>query len=449
MGPQLSLGLKQQLKLSPQLIQSLELMALPLTELQQRIQTAIESNPALEIPENNTFSLDNMKDMDRKRDEMDYYEGSHYDSEASDRAQAFMENTFTVEETLQDHLLSQLGCIPLDPEAYKVGEVLITNLDDNGFFREDPALLLKKEQLPFKDQIISLIQSLDPPGVGVMNWKESLIVQAKLKKMKEPELKLFASLVNENLELMRSNKKEQVMKNLAIDEEELDALFDFLKTLSPYPGQAFSSGPQQFVIPDLSIHQDNGKLVLSMNNSSLPELTISPDFVDMEAQLKNHDKETKSYIQQQIRDANLLITQIQMRNQTLLKVGQCLLVEQKDFFLNGPKHLKPLTQKEVADQIGVHETTVSRISTAKYLDTDWGIIPIKQLFSNAVGEEGQSKSSVKELVKEIIENYQGEKALSDQKISDMLKEKGVSVARRTVSKYRGELNIDSSFIRGV
>jgi RNA polymerase sigma-54 factor len=160
------------------------------------------------------------------------------------------------------------------------------------------------------------------------------------------------------------------------------------------------------------------------------------------------DKKTKQYIKEQISQANQLITQIDMRNDTLRKVAQVVLAEQSEFFLKGPKFLKPLTQKEVAEKIGVHETTVSRIANAKYVDTDWGIIPIKNLFSNAVGDGNQSKNSVKEIIREIIQEHQGEKALSDQKITDLLVGKGINVARRTVAKYRKELNIDSSFVRG-
>ena len=161
-------------------------------------------------------------------------------------------------------------------------------------------------------------------------------------------------------------------------------------------------------------------------------------------------KKAQQYIQNQLKSANSLIFQIQVRNQTLYRLAQVLLVHQRDFFLFGPQYIKPLTQKEVAAQIGVHETTVSRISTAKWIDTDWGIISVKKLFSNAVGDEGAelSKQAAKETIRQILEEHQGQKALSDQKISDILKERGISVARRTVAEYRNELNIDPSFIRG-
>ena len=462
-GPSLSLSQKQQLKLSPQLLQSFELMALPLAELQQKIKAEIESNPALEIPSTAEISYESFAETKRlkesKKSEDTYTDSASYgsdqggyDSEASDRQQKFLENALGEEETLQDHLLIQLGLEKLTEGEHEVGMILITNLDSNGFFRLHPEDLLTKNQLPLLEKMLAIIQGFDPAGVGAKDWRESLILQAKARKVSGEELEIFKALVNENLELMRANKQTQVAKNLGIDIEELDALYAFLKTLTPYPGQGFASGPEQFVIPDMSIKQIEGELVLQMNNSSLPDIHINSDFEALAQEMGESEeaKQAHAYIQQQIKNANSLIFQVQIRNQTLYKVGQVLAEYQKEFFLSGPQFLKPLTQKTVADKIGVHETTISRISTAKWIDTDWGIIPVKKLFSNAVGEEGGevSKNAAKEVIHQILVEHQGEKALSDQKLSDLLKERGISVARRTVAKYRNELNIDPSFIRG-
>ncbi len=463
MSPQLSLSQKQQLKLSPQLLQSFELMALPLTELQQRIKREIEANPALELPSSSDFSYEHFA-QERQQKEAHSIDDSYsdsssygsdysgYDYEASDRQQKFMENALSNEETLQEHLLSQLGCESISDEEYAIGVILITNLDENGFFRQDPKTLVSAEQETLANKLLELLQQFDPVGIAARDWRESLVLQAKATKMQAEDLAHFTALVYDNLELMRANKKAQVAKNLDIDDEELEELYAFLKTLTPFPGQAFSSGPQQYVLPDLSIKQEQGELVLSMNSTSLPDLRINPSFTSLADELgpSQEAKEAQQYIQQQLKNANSLIFQVQVRNQTLYRVAQVLLVEQQEFFLYGPQYIKPLTQKSVAQQVGVHETTISRISTAKYIDTDWGIIPIKKLFSNAVGDEGAelSKQAVKEIIRQILEEHQGQKALSDQKISDLLKERGITVARRTVAKYRGELNIDASFIRG-
>ncbi|MDX9984429.1 RNA polymerase factor sigma-54 [Sphaerochaeta sp.] len=463
-SPHLSLSQKQQLKLSPQLLQSFELMALPLAELQQKIKSEIESNPALELPSSWDFSYERFAQQSQQKESSkvdDTYSdsssygsdyGGGYDYEASDRQQKFMENALSEEETLQEHLLSQLGCESLSEEEYTVGQILITNIDANGFFLEDPYDILTSQQAAHLQKLLKILHQFEPAGVAVKDWRESLILQATLKGLKDEDLVHFKALVNDNLELMRAGKQSQVAKNLGIDEMELDALYSFLKTLTPFPGQGFASGPQQYVIPDLSIKAEDGELVLSMNNSSLPDLRVSADFEALAQDLGNTDeaKKAQQYIQNQLKSANSLIFQIQVRNQTLYRLAQVLLVQQRDFFLFGPQYIKPLTQKEVAAQIGVHETTVSRISTAKWIDTDWGIISVKKLFSNAVGDEGAelSKQAAKETIRQILEEHQGQKALSDQKISDILKERGISVARRTVAKYRNELNIDPSFIRG-
>ena len=458
MALSLSLAQKQQLKLSPQLLQSFELMALPLAELQQKIASEIESNPALEIPTTReaSFEVYAQKNQDKQSYSEDYSDSASYgsdrggyDSEASDRRQSFMENALSDEETLQEHLLSQLGCEALTEQEYEVGMILITNLDANGFHVQDPLDLLKKDQKALLEPMLALLHRFDPPGIGVNDWRESLILQARTKGMEGDELQAFSLLVQDNLELMRANKQAQVAKNLSIELEELDGLYTFLKTLTPYPGQGFSSGPELYVIPDISIRKEEGELLLRMNSSSLPDLMINSEFEAFSLE-KEIPKETQAYVQDQLKRASSLMFQVQLRNQTLYKVGQVLAEKQKAFFLSGPEFIQPLTQKSVADQIGVHETTVSRISTAKWIDTDWGIIPIKRLFSSAVGDEGEqvSKSAAKEIIRQILEEYQGKKALSDQKISDLLKERGISVARRTVAKYRNELNIDPSFIRG-
>ncbi len=460
---QLSLSQKQQLKLSPQMLQSFELMTLPLTELQQRVKNEIESNPALEIPSSWEISYERFAQQKQQKESSgidDSYSDSSaygsdrpgYDTEASDRRQKFMENALSSEETLQEHLLSQLGCEPLDEEEYIVGELLITNLDANGFFTEELDELVPvnfQEHLP---KLLKIIRQFDPTGVGAKDWRESLVLQADAKGMRGEELTCFTDLVMDNLELMRANKQVQVAKNLDLTVEELEDLWTFLKTLTPFPGQGFSSGPEQYVIPDVSIKQEEGELVLKMNDSSLPDLRINAEFEQLAQDVGEavEAKKAQQYINQQIKNANELIFQIQVRNQTLYKVAQVLIREQRGFFLLGPQYMKPLTQKSVAQEIGVHETTVSRISTAKWIDTDWGIIPIKKLFSSSVGADGaeHSKQAVKEIIRQILEAHEGKKALSDQKISNLLKERGISVARRTVAKYRNELNIDPSFIRG-
>lgn len=469
MGLSLELGTKQTLTLSPLMLQRLETLALPLTELQAKIQEAVESNPALEIPNALEHSLDNIRnDFPQESKNDDFSDSSAYgsdyqgvyDSEASDRKQKFLENTLTNGETIIEHFLDILHLEKLSETEREMGELLISNLNNSGFNNVDPKLLIegnlhseelnqlsKDERYELLIKMQKKIQSYEPMGCCCNDYKESLYVQAELKGLNDDLLPVFKDLLDNELQNIRSKKIKKVLTNLKIDEDTYEMLFSFLQTLTPFPGSQFDDGPSEYVVPDLSIHVIDGKLQLETSSKSLPNLTISKDFVNLAKEID--DKETKKYIKEQALLAKELIGQINMRNQNLFKLGTILIEKQSEFFFKGPLYLKPLTQKDVAGEMEVHETTVSRLASSKWLDCDWGIIPIKNLFTNAVNDsQSDSKASIKERIKQIINDYDGEKALSDQKIANILNEEGIKIARRTVSKYRKELNIDSTFLRG-
>jgi RNA polymerase sigma-54 factor len=469
MGLSLELGTKQTLSLSPLMLQRLETLALPLTELQAKIQEAIESNPALDIPNSIEQSLDNMTNRLPNESKNDEYSDSSaygsdyqgiYDSEASDRKQKFIENTLSSSKTLMQHLSETLHIDTLSEEEREIGELLISNLDTTGFNNLPPLSLiegdnsneilnkLSKEEK--KDLIIKMqerIQNYEPIGCCCDDYRQSLVVQAEIKGLDEDLLEPFEKLIYNELQNIRSKKIKKVLSNLKIDEETYEFLYSFLQTLTPFPGSQFDNGIREYVIPDLSIYVIDGKIELETSSKNLPNLTISKEFTDLAKEID--DSQTKKYIKEQTTIAKELINQIEMRNKNLFKLGMILIEKQSDFFFKGPLYLKPLTQKEVALEMDVHETTVSRLASSKWLDCDWGIIPIKNLFSNAVGDSSSnSKASIKERIKQIINENEGPKALSDQKISDKLAQEGIKIARRTVSKYRKELNIDSTFLRG-
>ena len=470
MGLSLELSTKQTLNLSPLMMQRLETLALPLTELQAKIQEAIVSNPALEIPTSSDKSLDVIREdfpsntkNDDTSDSSAYgsdYQGV-YDKEASDRKQKFMENTLSKSETLIDHLMESLHLEKLNEEEKEMGELLISNLDTTGFHNEDPYSLIEgslnsellndlnhEERENILEKMIIKIQSFEPEGCCTTDFRESLYVQAKLKGLKKYLIPTFKELIYNELQNIRSKKIKKVLTNLKIDEETYEYLYTFLQSLNPFPGSQYNNGIREYVIPDLSIHVIEGKLQLDTSSNSLPNLTISKDFINLAKEID--DPATKKYIKEQAITAKELINQIDMRNKNLFKIGTILIEKQSEFFFKGPLYIKPLTQKDVAAEMEVHETTVSRLASSKWIDCDWGIIPIKNLFSNAVGDPdtSNSKASIKERIKQIIEEYDGTKKLSDQKISDILAKEDIKIARRTVSKYRKELNIDSTFLRG-
>jgi RNA polymerase sigma-54 factor len=469
MGLSLELGTKQTLSLSPLMLQRLETLALPLTELQAKIQEAIESNPALDIPNSIEQSLDNMTNRLPNESKNDEYSDSSaygsdyqgiYDSEASDRKQKFIENTLSSSKTLMQHLSETLHIDTLSEEEREIGELLISNLDTTGFNNLPPLSLIegdnnneilnklsKEEKKALIIKMQERIQNYEPIGCCCDDYRQSLVVQAEIKGLDEDLLEPFEKLIYNELQNIRSKKIKKVLSNLKIDEETYEFLYSFLQTLTPFPGSQFDNGIREYVIPDLSIYVIDGKIELETSSKNLPNLTISKEFTDLAKEID--DSQTKKYIKEQTTIAKELINQIEMRNKNLFKLGMILIEKQSDFFFKGPLYLKPLTQKEVALEMDVHETTVSRLASSKWLDCDWGIIPIKNLFSNAVGDSSSnSKASIKERIKQIINENEGPKALSDQKISDKLAQEGIKIARRTVSKYRKELNIDSTFLRG-
>jgi len=470
MNPTLGLQqtLKQQLTLSPQLIQTFEILAMSTLELQQKVKAEIEQNPALEIPTDRNLSIERISAVEnRARPEDDYsdtsvYEpsyrsnvrlSSYYDQDSADRNQQFLEGALTRSESLQEYLLRQLGCLHISDEEQQLGTLIISNLDHYGFHKNPPEKLVKSNLRNALLRVLPIIQSLDPPGIGATDFRESLVLQAKADNLADKDLEIFTSIVYNHLEQLRLNKVREVAKELEISEETVHMLYQYLKTLNPYPGLQHSNAETQYVIPDLVARKIEGRLQLRLNSENIPTLTIDPNFSSLATDPRDKDyKETSAYINQAIKSASLLISQIQMRSNTIKKIGLELFKVQHEFFLKGPRYLKPLTYRQIAEELSLHETTISRAVQGKYIDTDWGIIPIKELFSSALqmtspGEKEISKRAVMELVQEIIETHTGEKPLSDQKIANMLGEQGIKIARRTVSKYRNALNIDSSYER--
>lgn len=467
----LNQSLKQQLTLSPQLIQSFEILAMSVLELQQRVKTEIEANPALEIPAERSVSLERLAERQDSRIDDNYgdsvgfgigarsdsqsgtRQSYSYDQEAADRNARYIDGALSRSETLQEYLLRQLGCLRLTDEQMELGALIISNLDQNGFHKLPVESLVAAERQQALQGVLSIVQTLDPPGIAVADFRESLILQAKIDNLSPHDIIIFERLVCEHLEQLRMNKTKEVAKELGIDEDELATLYQYLKSLNPYPGLQYSNDETHYAIPELFVHIVDGHLQMHVNSEAAPLLTIDKEFVNLHIDARDeHYKEVASYINNAVKSANLLISQIQMRYETMKKIGLQLLKFQYDFFLKGPRYLKPLTYRTIAEELNLHETTVSRAVQGKYIDTDWGIIPLKELFSSAVqttvpGGEDMSKRAVMDILKEIIEAHQSVKPLSDQKLADMLAQRGIKIARRTVAKYRQALNIESSYIR--
>ncbi len=447
---------EQRMKLSPQMYQSIQLMALPVQELKLKIQDEVEKNPALEALEhNNNVSID---DIPRKTsEEYDYFENtsdpggiSYAASRDNDSKRMFLEGALSRPESLQDHLLRQLSVQPVRNAVFRIGELLIQNLDENGFNIEKPELLARDYSDEELRETISLVRMLDPPGTCTSDFRESLIVQAGIKG-DMPEYTI--EIIDKYFDYLEKGKFKEISKILKTSLKAVEDALEYIKTLNPFPGRQFSTETSTYVIPDLMIKVVNDELVIRLNEEEIPVLKINPGFAGLKGESDITDKKTVQYINSRLKEASWFIQTIHLRNQTLLKTASAIAAYQRDFFIKGPQYLAPLTLKDISEKVGVHETTISRISTSKYVQTDWGIFELKYFFSTALSrtdtrEKMVSRVSVKHIIKEIIETEGKDVHLSDQNLADFLKEKkGIKIARRTVAKYRKELDIASSYER--
>ncbi len=439
----LNTSLKQEQTLSPVMLQSLALLPMSVTELKAYIEHEIESNPALEIPDSD--SDENLEQNSREE-----FDDNADDDEASDRNLQALENSPVFRESLSEHLLKQLGLADVSERTFKIGQMLIGNLDENGFYSVDLKTLFEKTDYTEKEiqETVRTVQSFDPYGICCSDFRESLIVQARCCNMAQSDLKIFSAIVNQYLEQLKAGKFREVSEALHISIEDLQTFFAILKSFTPFPGRIFDNTEDNFAVPEFSIHNKDGNLVIDMNTSYIPALEISAEFLNLSKNLKGPQaKETSVYISSSLQQAKNLIFQIDMRNRTMFKAATALAEAQRDFFLNGPRFLKSLTLKDIAGAIDVHETTMSRLARSKWIETDWGLFEMKYFFSQGVRDEGGesiSRNAVKEIISEILSS---DSKISDRIVSDILLEKGIKCARRTVAKYRAELNIASGFYR--
>jgi RNA polymerase sigma-54 factor len=445
---------EQRLRMTPQLYQAIKIMALPLQELRTTIEMEIEKNPALEIIEDNSsLSLDEAQR--RQNDDIDYFDDTSdpgylrsRDGRGEDSKRKFLEGMLSHPESLAEHLLWQLRLQPITEEEFQIGEQLIRNLDDNGFHREPPETLAGPEQLPLLERLMGMIQTFEPTGTCTRDYRESLLVQLKLHPEATPE---SLKVLEKYLQLLERQKFPEIARKMKISEEEVLAIRELIRQLDPLPGRRFSAEAPRYVVPDIRVKLQDDEFVIILNDEEIPVLGISPLFTDIsEHKEKFKGKELKSFVTANLQDARSFIRSIHQRNDTLLKVCKAIIEFQRGFFRQGPKALVPLTLRDIAGEIGVHEATVSRATSGKYIQTEWGIYELKFFFSNLVagsvpGGGRFSKEGVKQMMKEIIEAE--EHHLTDQRISEALAARGVKIARRTIAKYRKELDIMSSYHR--
>jgi RNA polymerase sigma-54 factor len=438
-------------------------MALPVVDLREKIEEELEKNPALEILEDNgVVSLDAA--YSPKKEEDDYFEAtsdsgfiSRPSSEASDGHHKFIEGALARSETLQEHLLRNLRLTPAEGGLRRIAELIIQNLDEDGFHKEPPGLLLKGESPAQIHEALDLVRSLDPPGCATSDFRESLAVQARLL----PGAPEGMEQALEHLELLERGKFAEAARKLGRSEDEIRFIFKRVKDdLTPFPGRGFSPGEEtRYVVPDVQVVIREGDFVIILNDEEIPVLGISPFFMKIAGQKKNAGagsaahtdaRLVRNFARENIKEARWFIHSINQRNHTLLRVSRAIVEFQREFFAKGPKYLAPLTLRDIAQELGLHEATVSRTANGKYMQTEWGVFELRHFFTNSISGMGSagsrySKEGVKEMIRELItaEN----RRLSDQEIAEFLARRGVSLARRTVAKYRNELDLGSSYYR--
>lgn len=457
---------EQRLKMTPQLYQAIRIMAMPVQELQATIQEELERNPALEVMEDNsTTSLDTEpavgadESVFAESSDPGYLNGSH--GAEADAKRQFIEGALTRPETLQEHLLWQLRLQPLAEPEFELGEMLIRNLDDNGFTLEEPDTLAADVPPERLATVTAMIQAFDPPGCCTRDYTDSLLAQIRVHPRAVPG---SAELVRNHMELAERGKTAAIARAMAIPEQAVRDLLAFVRELDPIPGRNFSAEQVRYVSPDVIVKQVDGELALALNDQHMPVLGVSPFFEQLSRDSRNsrdsRDRELKKFVNHNLQDARWFMRSIDERNRSLLKVTRAVVHAQHEFFRRGAKYLVPLTLKDVAAEVGVHEATVSRLANGKHVQTEFGIFELRYFFTNSISGAGSkgsrfSKTAVKEMLREIIENAAAAgghdaaagKPPSDSRLAEMLAEKGVRIARRTVAKYRKELNIDSSYRR--
>lgn len=443
---------EQRLVMTQNMQQSIKLLQMSLHDLREYIGNEYSENPILEVNEEPNSCENEMsepQEIDHKKIIEEFYEDYRdntekiYSKEEETSPLNFIEKSIS----LKEFLYEQLGEINVDPYIINICKYIIESLDVRGYLEIGIKEIAEELNIPQEDaeEALEIVQELEPFGIGARNIKECLLIQSKKLNILD---EIIEKMINEHLEHIASNKYDLVGKMLNISPREAQRYGDTIKKLEPKPSRGFYTGDEvNYIIPDAEIKNIDGEFFIIMNEGVLPNLTISKTYKQILE--KNQDTETSAYVKDKINQAMFLIKSIEQRKNTLYKVLECLIIKQKEFFLKGREFIKPLTLKEVADYIKMHESTVSRAVKDKYVLTSFGTIKIKSLFASGVNNSNQDMATlqIKNVIKRVIDEENKNKPLSDQVISEILAKDNMKISRRTVAKYREELGIKSSSMR--
>ncbi|MBV8640823.1 MAG: RNA polymerase factor sigma-54, partial [Verrucomicrobia bacterium] len=367
--------------------------------------------------------------------------------EDEERRQFFFDSIAS-QETLQHHLWEQLNTADVSGSQREAAELIIGNIDDFGFLQGSLEEISQNTGHPLGEleEMLSLIQTFHPVGVGTRNLRECLLIQ--LRRLGK-EHSLEYQIVDEYLEDLGRKRLPELARRLAVSVEQVQKAANFISTLDPKPGQIFTPDPNNYVLPDVSVDKVGDEYTVSLNADQIPHLRISKTYKDLMTQGAN-GTDVRDYIREKIRSGKFLIKSIHQRQQTILNIANEIVKRQSEFLENGTAYLKPMTMVQIAEAVGVHETTVSRAISGKYMATPQGVFEMKYFFTpgyQTAAGAALSNTSVKEAISDMVRNEDARNPLSDKEIVDVLSDRGIPIARRTVAKYRAELNILPSNLR--
>lgn len=471
----LELRLSQKLILTPQLQQSIKLLQLPLLELTQDINQELMNNPMLEEgaereSEGKNESPSSSPDEESYREPTNETEApleklfgfttdNYFEERASDGRDFGYFNEGTEEATspfernrskvdLYEHLLWQLRLASVPESVGKTAEIIINNLNSDGYLKataEEIAELagVNNETV---EEALSFVRGLDPSGVGARDLQECLLMQLEPLNLKGT---LVEKILTDGFSELEGKKYKQLAARFKTTIEELLAAVKIIEGLEPRPGRNYTGDEPVHIIPDVYVEESEGQFIITLNDEGIPRLRLSNYYRKLLANKKNLGPEEKQFLEEKLRSAIWLLKSLDQRNKTIYKVTESILKFQEDFFRKGFKFLKPLNLKDIAEDLGMHESTISRVTSNKYIQCPQGLLNFRYFFSNAVATSNGdiSSSTVKDMIKQIIEEEDPKEPLNDKKIVDILAAKGIHVARRTAAKYREELKIPSHIKR--
>ena len=474
-GLQQHTGLSQQLRINPRLYQAMDLLYMPLLDLQQHLKQELLGNPFLELvePEEETeVPLAEEAKEDKKEaesnDEPNWEEillddGSDSGAPPRDMSEAreYVEPVPVESKDLSDYLREQMRLLDLTPRQQLLAEEFIGNIAEDGYLGAtleeiarganqllqehaaeaegdvQPQLFTTAEA----EEMLRIVQKLDPPGVGARDLRECLLLQLEARAETDT---LAHRLVRDAFDDLKAHRWSDLGKRFGLDATEVQKVADELAKLDPKPGLQHSAANEAYIIPDLVVEKIDGEYKVFLNDAGLPRLRISKTYQDIARDKKKFQGENKDFINQRMNSAHWMIQAIEQRRQTMLKVMNFIVDRQREFFEKGVEYLKPLTLREVADVINMHESTVSRVTNEKYVQTPRGLLPLKFFFSSGLSTttgEDASARAIRAQIQQMVADEDPKNPLTDQQIVEMFAQRGVKIARRTVAKYRDQLSI--------